>query len=65
MNITLQVSYILYAKNSGSTMAATVLVAHQIGAGQVNMAKRYAKLTFLQGIFFATIFSALILVFRA
>ena len=27
-NITLQVSYILYAKNSGSTIAATVLVAH-------------------------------------
>ena len=64
MNITLQVSYILYAKNSGSTMAATVLVAHQIGANKVSMAKRYAKLIFLQGIFFATIFSTVILIFR-
>ena len=65
MNITLQVSYILYAKNSGSTMAATVVVAHQIGANKVDLAKRYAKLTFLQGILIATIVSTLILIFRA
>ena len=65
MNITIQVSYILYASNSGSTMAATVLVAHQIGANKVNLAKRYAKLTFLQGILMATTVSIMILTFRA
>ena len=64
MMITIQVAAFINTLSLGVQEAACVLVGNQIGADNVPLAKRYARLTFIQSMIFAGVTSTLIFAFR-
>ena len=64
MMITIQVAAFINMLGLGVQEAACVLVGNLIGANNVPLAKRYARMTFTQSIIFASVIATLIFAFR-